>query len=332
MQRKGIAFAGNLIVDTIKHIEVYPRPLALTSIRRMAHATGGLACTCSMAMVRLDPDIPVEVIGIVGEDEAGDFILRALAGHPSIDVSGVLRTGETSYTDVMTDPSGGRTFFHFRGANALLSPGHFNFAKVNARILHIGYILLLDALDAEDAEYGTALCRALDGARKEGIETSIDVVSEDGERFEALVRPALRYADYCIINEFEASRTTGIPLRDADGLLLPGNFRAAAEALIQMGVSRWAVIHAPEIACGAERGGAYVERPSFALPDGFIKSSVGAGDAFAAGILHGAYHRLPLSESIRNASAVAAWSLSGEGAADAVMPLDRLIEALARVT
>lgn len=332
MIKKGIAIAGNMVVDNIKHIERYPARHALTTIRRMSRSTGGLACNCALALARLAPHIPITAISVIGDDETGDFILGEFAAHPSIDTSRVLREGVSSYTDVMTEPDGVRTFFQYRGANSLLSPAHFDFTDLDVDILHIGYILLLDGLDAEDPEYGTALCRVLAAAKRAGIRTSIDVVSEDGERFTKLVPPALAYADFCIINEFEASRTTGIPLRDDKDVLLRGNMRNACQKLIDMGVSTWAVIHSPEVSCGMDASGAYVERESFVLPQGFIRSSVGAGDVFASGILLSAMEGWGLAKALETASAAAAYSLCGDGAADAILPLDELMQRMREMT
>jgi sugar/nucleoside kinase (ribokinase family) len=351
MMNKGIAIAGNLIVDYIKHIENYPSPQMLTTITDASHSTGGLCCNCVLTLAKLDPDLPVKAIGLVGDDEAGGYILSQFAAHPSVDASRVQKQGSTSYTDVMTvKDTGARTFFHYRGSNMLLAPGHFDFSKLDADIMHIGYILLLDALDAPDTPdtpdthetpetpdetggvYPTAMCRVLDAAQKAGVQTSIDVVSEQGERFPKLVPPALRYADYCIINEIEASYTTGIRLRDFNERPLAANLPAACRALMKMGVGRWVVIHMPELACGLERGGSeqagglkdgggFVLESSWNIPDGFKKSSVGAGDAFASGILYGAYNGWSLAKSIRVAGAVAAYSLSGMGACDSIKPL-----------
>jgi sugar/nucleoside kinase (ribokinase family) len=324
--KKGIAVAGNLIVDYIKHIDNFPSPQMLATITDMARSTGGLCCNCVLTLARLDPDLPVKAIGLVGDDEAGDYILNQFAEHPSIDISGVQKHGSTSYTDVMTEiETGARTFFQYRGANALLNPAHFDFAKINTDIMHIGYILLLDALDGPDADYPTAMCRVLDAAQKAGVKTSIDVVSEDSERFVKLVPPALRYADYCIINEIEASRTTGIELRNAEGGILNENLPETCHKLMEMGVGKWVVLHMPELACGLERGGGYIAEPSWDIPDGFKRSSVGAGDAFASGILYGAYHGWTLEKSIHIAGAVAAFSLSGMGASDSIRPLPELL-------
>jgi len=325
--KNGIAIAGNLIVDYIKYIESYPAVQTLTTITGSSRSTGGLACNCALTLARLDEGLPIKVIGLVGEDEAGEFILSQFAGHSNIDASRVKRQGVTSYTDVMTEEnSGRRTFFQCRGANAMLAPEHFDFTALHADILHIGYILLLDALDAPDPDYPTALCRVLDAAQKAGIRTSIDVVSEEGDRFVKLVPPALKYADYCILNEIEASRTTGIPLRGDQDQVIEGNLPGACAALMEMGVGRWVVVHMPELSCGLERGGEFIRENSWEVPEGFKKSSVGAGDAFASGILYGAYHGWELARSLHVAGAVAAYSLSGTGASDAIKPLPELME------
>lgn len=324
--KKGIAVAGNLIVDYIKYIENYPTPQMLTTITDVSKSTGGLCCNCVLTLAKLDPDLPIKAIGLVGRDEAGDYIMSRFGEHPSIDVSRVLKQGFTSYTDVMTvKDTGARTFFQYRGSNALLGPEHFDFDSLDADIMHIGYILLLDALDAPDDEYGTVMCRVLDRAQKAGIKTSIDVVSEEGERFAKLVPPALRYADFCVINEIEASRTTGIGLRDGAGGVVEANLPEACGKLMDMGVGKWVVVHMPELSCGLERNGAYVSEPSWTIPDGFKKSSVGAGDAFASGILYGAYNGWTLAESIHIAGAAAAFSLSGMGASDSILPLPHLL-------
>ena len=327
--KKGIAFAGNIIVDYVKTIDVYPAEQSLTIIRDMKPSIGGLCCNCAFTMARLDPELPLKIIGIIGEDEAGDFATSCFGEYPSIDTSHIMRQGHTSYTDVMTaKDTSKRTLFNYPGSSAMLKPEHFDFSALDADILHIGYILLLDGLDAPDEEYPTAMCRVLDAAQKAGIRTSIDVVSEEGERFTKLVPPALQYTDYCIINEYEASLTVGIPLRGDDGRLLEENLPVVCKKLMDMGVGKWVVIHMQELSCGLERDGAYYRENSWKIPEGFKKSSVGAGDAYASGILYGIYNGWSLEKSINIAGAVAAYSLSGVGAFDPIKPLPELITAM----
>ena len=188
--------------------------------------------------------------------------------------------------------------------------------KLDVDMLHIGYILLLDTLDEEDSEYGTKMAKLLHNAQAHGIKTSIDVVSEAGERFKKLVCPAMRYTDYCIINEVEAQATTGVELRTEDGKLLKENMPAALKKMKEMGVSTWAVIHCPEIGCGLDENDDLVEVPSLKLPAGWIAGTVGAGDAFCSGVLYGAWKGMDLKSAIELGTASAACSLSQPGATE----------------
>lgn len=322
---KGICFAGNLLVDQIKFVNQYPNPSALTSITETDLSLGGLVCNCAVDAAKLDPSIALTAIGIVGADSAGDYILEQLHKYPSINTSGIRKAGITSFTDVMTEPHGRRTFFHYRGANALLRPDDLPFDTLQADILHIGYILLLDTLDGPDPDYATALCRVLAHARAQGMRTSVDVVSEEGARFTKLVPPALQYTDYCFLNEIEAERTTGIPLRSGKTLLTK-NFSPCLQALARMGVARWAIIHTPEISYGLDvASNSYWCEPSFKLPAKLNISSVGAGDAYATGMLLSAYYGWSMQRAMHTAAAVAAYSLRGKGASDSIQRLPRIL-------
>ncbi|MDR1496622.1 MAG: carbohydrate kinase family protein [Clostridiales Family XIII bacterium] len=322
----GIAFAGNLIVDHLKTVHTWPTEGALAKVLGQRYALGGLVNNCAIDLAKLDPSVPVKVLGLVGDDEKGDLILGAYEEYPSVDTGFVERRGETAFTDVFTAPDGSRTFFTFMGSNAELAPSYFDFDRMKADILHVGYILLLDGLDAPDPEYGTALCRVLADARAHGIATSIDVVSEDSDRYAAIVPPALKYADYCVMNEFEAGRTAGIDIRDGTALI-EKNIEECVRDLASKGVRRWTVVHMPELSAAYDaETGEYISIPSLKVPDGFIASCVGAGDAFAVGVLYGAYQGWDLRRSLDAASAIAAYSLSGNGASDAVRPFDEILK------
>ncbi|MDR1293245.1 MAG: carbohydrate kinase family protein [Clostridiales Family XIII bacterium] len=322
---RGIAFAGDLIVDHLKTVHTWPAEGALAKVLTQGYALGGLVNNCAIDMAKLDPAVPVKALGLMGDDDRGKLILDTYKRYPSIDASLIGLKGETAFTDVVTTPDGSRTFFTFMGASAELTPSYFDFDRMKADILHIGYILLLDGLDAPDPEYGTALCRVLDDARAHGIATSVDVVSEDSDRYARIVPPALKYADYCIMNEIEAGSTTGVTIRDG-AALIEGNVEKCVRELAYMGVARWAVVHMPEMSAAYDaKSGEYYAAPSVKVPDGFISSCVGAGDAFAVGTLYGAYKGWGMRESIHAASAIAAYSLSGNGASDAMRPFDEIM-------
>jgi len=318
MKRNGIAVAGNMIVDVLYPILGHPKPGELTTITEgISRSSGGALCNVIVDLAKLDPSLPLTALGRVGTDAEGDYVLEKLQANDNIDVSRVHREGLTSFTAVMADTIGKqRTFYHYRGANARFCEADVDWDSLNVKLLHIGYILLLDALDEPDDEYGTKMARLLHTAQSKGILTSIDVVSEAGDRFGRIVPPALQYTDYCVINELEAQASTGVVLRGENGELLAQNLPQALRKLKQLGVSTWAVIHCPEGGYGVDENGNYIETESVPVPKGYIKGTVGAGDAFCSGVLYGAYTGLPLSEAIELGNAAAACSLSESGATE----------------
>ena len=310
--KKGIAVAGTTVLDILYPISGFPKPGELTYILGDSQrSTGGLMCNDLMDLAALDPALPLTALGRVGADEPGDYILSRLAAFPNVDVSRIVRSGTTSFTLVMADEATKqRSFYYCKGASADFCEDDIDWDGLDADILHIGYILLLDALDAADAEFGTKLARLLHDARARGIRTSVDVVTEPGERSRRIVAPALKYADYCVINEAEAQAVTGVPLVGADGRLIRENLRPALEALRGMGVAAWAVIHSPEGGFGLDERGEYAEVAGLRLPEGYIKGSVGAGDAFCSGVLYAAWKGQGLAEALELGTAAAACSLS----------------------
>ena len=326
--RQGICVAGNLIVDITYPIERWPRQSELTTITDgITRSVGGAVCNVITDLAKLDKNLPLSALGVIGDDAEGDFICEQLGKHQNIDLSLLGRKGTTSFTAVMSDNrTKARTFFQYRGANALFDESFIDWEKIDAELLHVGYILLLDALDQEDAEYGTKMARLLAEARRRGLKTSIDVVTETGDRFRTLVPPALRYTDYCVINELEAQQITGVPLRDESEKLYPENMKEALERMKELGVSTWAVIHCPEGGYGLDEENRYVSLPSLRLPEGYIKGTVGAGDAFCAGVLYGAQKRWALPESIRLGTCAAAASLSEPGASEGVGTAEEVLK------
>jgi len=267
-------------------------------------------------------DLPAQRIG---DDAAGATIL-AHCQELDINVEALRATkmAPTSYTLVVTvKKSGRRTFFHQRGANALLGSKHFDFQKSNAKIFHLGYLLLLDGLDMPHQE-GTVSSYVLKRAQEAGMMTSLDVVSEDSNRFESLVVPALAHCDVSFMNEFEASRTTGIPLR-VDGELKWGALEPAARQLITHGVKMWAVIHFPEGAFALSSKGHRHIHGSLRMPTSRIKGVVGAGDAFAAGVLYGLHEKMDMDRCLRYGVCAAATSLNDRTTSEGVQPISECL-------
>ena len=311
--RNGILAGGNWIVDAVKIIDTWPQQDALANIRSESKGTGGSPFNVVIDLAMMGASFPLAAVGLVGEDENGRWIMDLCRRH-RIDTTTLQHTpaAPTSYTDVMTVQSNGRrTFFHARGANALLDREHFDFSKTTARIFHLGYLLLLDRLDGPSASHGTAAAEVLARAQDAGLKTSIDVVSEDSDRFAKIVLPALKHVDVCVMNEFEAGRVTGRTIRDGDALNRE-ELRQAMGELLDAGVRERVVIHFPEGGCALSRSGEFHQHGSVKLPDGYIKGAAGAGDAFTAGVLYGWHDGAPVGEALRLAVCAAAANLSDE--------------------
>jgi sugar/nucleoside kinase (ribokinase family) len=311
--RTGILAGGNWIVDAVKIIDTWPQQDALANILSTTKGTGGSPFNLLVDLAILGVSFPLAAVGLVGEDENGRWVLEQCTLR-GIDTTALQRTNAapTSYTDVMTvQANGRRTFFHARGANALLDAEHFDFTTTNARIFHLGYLLLLDRLDAAGVRGGTVAAEVLASAQAADLKTSIDVVSEDSDRFAKIVLPALPHVDLCIMNEFEAGRVTGRTIRAGDELDRAA-LREAMGALIDAGVRERVAVHFPEGACALDRSGAWHEHGSVQLPSGYIRGAAGAGDALTAGVLFAWHDARPVEEGLRLGVCAAAANLSDE--------------------
>ncbi len=322
---KGIVVAGNLSVDYVKEIDAFPKQGMLANILSVERSCGGLGCNTSISLAKLDPTLPLKVVGLVGKDDNGDYILGQLCKY-GINADYVERIGEpTSFTDVVSVKSAQRTFFHLRGANAKLAKIPEG-ALEDCAILHLGYCLLLDEMDKPDKKFGTHMAKVLSEVQRLGVKTSIDVVSESGERFKSVVIPSLKYTNYYIANEMESALVTDLPARDENGCLLEENIRKMLDKLFDYGVSDLAVIHAPEGGYAKSESGEYTFVPSLQLPQGYILGTVGAGDAFCAGVLYALYKNYGVQRALELGCASAACCLSAADATSGVRSEDEAWE------
>jgi sugar/nucleoside kinase (ribokinase family) len=175
---------------------------------------------------------------------------------------------------------------------------------------------LLDKVDGGDGE------KILKVAQEKGIKTSIDLVSENSDRYH-IVKSCLKYVDNVIINELEAGMIAGIkPCRE--------NLEKIARAIKEMGVSERVIIHMPETGvCLSDNG--FFELPSWDLPKGFIKGKTGAGDAFCAGALIGIYRELDEMEILTLAQKAATASLTSSSSIDGMISENEIDEMLKRI-
>lgn len=326
MDRKGVIAAGNMLVDHVHQIVQWPERGWLAEITHSERSTGGAPLNVLLTLAKMHTGMPLQAVGLVGEDSDGDYIMAMLEQY-HVNRQHVQRThaAPTSMSQVMTDPTGQRTFFHSPGANRLLDLPAFERLDSSMKIFHLGYLLLLDSLDMPDETFGTRSARLLAQMREQGYETSLDLVSRKGDpRYQPLVLPCLKHLDYLVINELEAGEFSGLEMRTADDGPHIDNISLAAAKLLAAGVKQRVVIHCPEGAWGEAAGQTGEWIPSRMLSQAEIIGSVGAGDAFCAGFLYGCHEAWSLQASVRLAHACARASLLCANAIDGAKTLEAL--------
>jgi sugar/nucleoside kinase (ribokinase family) len=317
--RSGIIAGGNWIIDHVKLIDTWPPQDALATILSQSWGNGGSPYNVLKNLARLGAPFSREAIGLVGDDASGRIIQEDCRAH-GIDLAQLRMTtaAPTSYTDVMTEAATRRrTFFHQRGANALLTPEQFDFSSTRAKLFHLGYLLLLDGLDAIGADGLPRAAEVFRRAREAGLRTSVDCVSEHGDRFKSVIAPLLPEVDLLFANDFEAEKITGLSL--GRGAKIDARaVEAAGRAMLKRGVREWVVIHFPEGACACSAGGESVWQASVQLPATEMAGTAGAGDALASGILYGWHEGWSMPRSLELGVCVAAASLRHPTCSDAV--------------
>ena len=304
IERNGIAVAGSVLVDKINEIKAYPQSGELTQIVGLEKAVGGCVPNVALDLKKICPELNVKAIGKVGNDEDGAYVSNVLS-QGGVDVSGFVVSEEdsTSFTEVMSVINGQRTFFTYPGTSADFGYNDIDFENLDSRILHLGYFLLLEKVDQGEG------IQILQKAQEMGIKTSIDLVSENSDRY-SLILSCLPYTNYLIINEIEAGKLTNTDPTD-------DNLEEIARKLKALGVSDKVVIHKPDFAVCLSND-SYTVVNSYSLPEGYIKGTTGAGDAFCAGTLIGIYKEWSDREILEFGSACAVMAL---GKADATSGL-----------
>lgn len=299
---KPILCLGILVADIIgRPLRAVPDPGRLALVDEMSLHTGGCAINTATALARLG--LPVEVIGKIGSDSFGDFVLNALADR-SIGTRGITRDKEvgTSATMVMVAPDGERRFVHYIGANAHLTLQDIDLSMVEAgSILHIAGSLVMPGID------GQPTAELLRHARAAGVTTFLDTVWDDTGRWMDILAPCLPHIDYFVPSLPEGQALTGLddPIEIGRALLE----RGVSTVGLKMGVDGCLVMSGD---------GQVIHLPAFQVD---VVDATGAGDAFAAGFITGVWQGWPMEKTARFANAVGALCVTGLGASGGVRSL-----------
>ncbi|MDI1464934.1 PfkB family carbohydrate kinase [Catellatospora sp. KI3] len=268
-----ILTVGDLVTDVLA---VLRAPLAPGSdTPATVHVAGGGQAANTAAWLAAI-GAPVTFVGAVGDDQAGrDRLAELHLAGVRTQVS--VRPGAATGSIVVLTHEGERTFITDRGANLLLAP-----ADVDAAIGHGGQLLHLSGYTLLDQPSRPAGRRALAAARAAGLRTSVDAASaaplhavtteliDDGPTGHPFL-DWVRGVDLLLANTDEATALAGpgTPAEQAMAL----SYAIGGQVVVKLG---------PFGALWAGPGGV-THLPTEPAP---MVDATGAGDAFAAGLLH----------------------------------------------
>lgn len=310
--RRGFITGGSWCVDRNKLIEFWPEEDSICEILSEERRNGGSGSNLAIDMKKLDPMMPVETIGVVGDDDDGRF-LQAEADRYGIDRRqlAVSTAAPTHYTECFgSKRTGRRTHMTFNGVGAHLSPDHFDFSATRTRILHLGLPGVHRTMDSPWQNEANGWVAVLKKARAAGLMTNIELVSIAPPRLAALARPCLPYLDLMVVNDHEIGALAGEATVTAQGTDVEACIRAM-RAVLNESALQMVAVHFPRGALVLDREGNLIRQASLRVPPAEIVGANGAGDAFAAGFLYGFHEGWASADCLALAHAAAGASLRG---------------------
>jgi sugar/nucleoside kinase (ribokinase family) len=254
---------------------------------------GGCACNTAVSLGKLGVD--TAVIGKVGRDTFGDFLIKVM-DDANLNTSGIVRDAgvNTSATAVLISPDGERSFLHYSGGNAKMSEADVDYGLIEkAKVLHVAAAFLVPGLDGEP------MARVLEKARKMGVITSLDTAWDAEGRWMKLLEPCLAHVDLFMPSVEEAR-------------MLSGKERPAevAQFFLDHGIGT-VLLKLGHEGCYVKTAKEEFITPAFKVEK--VVDTLGAGDCHAAGFLAATVEGWDLRKACRFANAVGAACVSARG-------------------
>lgn len=262
------------------------------SLKQKMIAPGGSAANTLSGLSALGNN--VAFFGLVGDDAHGtlyeegtqnDGVGAHLSLHPE---------HATGHAITFITPDQERTFATHLGAAA-----HFQEEHVPADVIKKSKVLHIEAYQLENENTREPILYAMDIAKKSGVAITIDLsdpglIERNLDLFKEIVH---KYINVVFVNEDEAVAFTGKKEEEA----LEEIVRACDTAVVKLG----------------ERGSLIKSGDTIykiAAHEVEKVNTNGAGDMYAAGMIHGMVHALPVDESGKIASHAAALVVGSKGA------------------
>jgi ribokinase len=302
-----VVLLGDINVDVILEIDDYPGVGGDAIARRQRLTLGGSATNTAVVAARLGN--PARLVGRVGRDHLA-HLARDLLVAESIDLSAVGTDDHepTSMNIVAVTPDGERTMLAYRGANARLLPEQLTPTLFDgAGALHLsGYALLADP-------QRSAATLAAQRATSAGVPIVLDVPVAGAERAAGEILGLTADLAMMVVGRPELCILTG--LDDVD---------AAATALLERGCQAVALKRGAD-GSTLYRAGRRVDVPGLRAP---VVDTTGAGDAFAAALIHAVVHGWDDHEALVLANTVGALATTRSGGGPALPSRDEVLRTL----
>lgn len=272
---------------------------------------GAGGCAANVATVLSKLGVASRVVGKVGRDSFGDYVVSSLA-ELGIDVSFIGRseTMGTAKTVIVPVADDDRRYIHTVGANADLTERDFSSGALSGvDVVYLGGYLVLPGLRPG------AVVELFESAHRTGARTVLDVVLPgDTDASMDDLRSILPSADFFLPNYDEAAHLTGE--EDPERQAVAFNEAGAETVVITMGAEGLLV----RTVTDTQR----VAALSVEVVDGS-----GAGDAFAAGLIVGILEGWPLERSLTFASEVGALACTALGCSAGIPDRQHVLQRMA---
>jgi len=273
---------------------------------------------CAVDMARLG--LKVTALSSVGGDLFGEWIVRRL-GSEGVDSSGIVIekdkiTGIAIYILLFGSrkrPLTGRLGTHAPWP-AKLTAAQAEMLR-RARLLHCGGYLHYSDM------WGDPTVSLFRNARQSGLKTALDTqfpMSPVEPPWMPCFGELLQYVDIIFTDEAESKSITGEP--DAE---------AAARVLLSCGPELVVVKQGEQGALLATKD-CVIRQPSF--PPDLFEDSIGAGDAFDAGVIYGVLKDWDIGRTAQFAAMTASCTLRGVGGITAAPTVDEVMRLLESVS
>ncbi len=309
MANPDVICIGNIVVDAVGvYVDTIPEEGALALFDRVEMHLGGCANNTAIALAKLG--FSVGLAAKVGADGLGDYCAKVHAAS-GVDTRGLVRSASdsTSFSFIMVPRGGNRRILHTLGANATLGPGDIDTGLfTGAKWVGLHGLALVPKLEGEN------LASVLKAAHAAGAQTVGDLAIND--RFtradwERMLGPCYAHFDILFPSEIEAIAMTG-----------QTEPRAMCETLRGRGV-KIAGVKLGEKGCAVLSDEGYFEIPAYRVN---CVDTLGAGDAFIAGMIAGMMRGLAPSAAARLGNAVSAHCVQAVGASTGIRPLAEILE------